>query len=447
MGAIKNILFVMYDQLRWDYLSCAGHPHLKTPHWDALAARGVRFSRAYCQSPICGASRMSFYTGRYVDSHGASHNMVPLKAGEVTLGDHLRKAGMDAWLIGKTHMAVDAEGMARLGLTPESQIGARVAECGFDVWERDDGMRPDGPAGLYDPGGALKYNDWLRAKGYDSENPWHDFANSARTEDGELASGWFLLNSSGAAEIEEPDSETPYLTTRAMEFMEAQAGPWMCHLSFIKPHWPYIAPEPYASMYGRNHVPAAVRSEGERADPHPVFGAFMEKRVSEAFSRDDVRDAVIPAYMGLVKQCDDQFGRLIAWMEETGRMEDTMIVVTSDHGDYLGDHWMGEKELFHDCSARIPMIVYDPRPEADAARGTVCEALVESLDLAATFIEAAGGEVPDHVVEGRSLLPFLEGRSPETWREVAISEFDYGGTPPAAKVDVAPREAALVMVF
>ena len=120
MGRAKNILFIMFDQLRWDYLSCAGHPHLHTPNIDALAEEGVRFTHAYCQSPVCGASRMSFYTGRYCHSHGATWNRVPLKVGEHTLGDHLRDNGMDCWLVGKTHMKADTEGMARLAPTPKA---------------------------------------------------------------------------------------------------------------------------------------------------------------------------------------------------------------------------------------------------------------------------------------------------------------------------------------
>ncbi len=150
----KNILFIMFDQLRFDYLSCAGHPHLETPNMDWLASQGVRFSRAYVQSPVCGASRMCFYTGRYMDSHGASWNGIPLKVGELTLGDHLRAAGMDALLLGKTHMRVDHKGMARLGLAPESVIGARLAECGFDLVKRDDGLWAMGPDGNYDPGSS-----------------------------------------------------------------------------------------------------------------------------------------------------------------------------------------------------------------------------------------------------------------------------------------------------
>ncbi len=446
MAEAKNILFIMFDQLRWDYLSCYGHPHLHTPNIDKLAARGVRFDRAYIQSPICGSSRMSTYTGRYVHSHGASWNNIPLKVGEITLGDHLRKAGMGCWLVGKTHMAADAEGMARLGLEPDSVIGARVAECGFDVFERDDGLRAEGPDGFYDPDGAKKYNKYLRDKGYDSDNPWHDFANSGLDADGNVLSGWFLKNSSAPANIAEEDSETPYLTTRGIEFMESHDGPWCCHLSYIKPHWPYVVPEPYASMYGPEHVLPVVRSEAERENAHPVLRAFMDTKVGQAFSRQEVRDAVIPAYMGLIKQADDQMGRLFDWMEETGRMDDTMIVLTSDHGDFLGDHWMGEKTFFHDASTKMPLIIYDPSSQADATRGTTCDALVEAIDLAPTFLEVAGGEKAGHILEGHSLLPILRGQADKTPRSVAVCEYDYSASPIAQKLNASVRDAVMFMV-
>ncbi|MDH3658826.1 MAG: alkaline phosphatase family protein [Alphaproteobacteria bacterium] len=443
----KNILFIMFDQLRFDYLSCAGHPSLETPNIDRLAARGVRFTNAYVQSPVCGASRMSFYTGRYVQSHGAAWNGFPLKVGEMTLGDHLRPLGMDCSLVGKTHMRADAAGMARLGLSPDSVIGARVAECGFDVFERDDGLRAEGPDGLYDPSGAEAYNAYLRAKGYSSENPWHDFANAGVDDNGEIASGWFMQHADKPANIAEEDSETPYMTRRGIAFME-QAGekPWLCHLSYIKPHWPYIVPAPYHDMYGHNQVLPVVRHDKERDNPHPVYEQFMTNAIGQAFSRDDVREKVVPAYMGLVKQCDDQMGVLFRWMEETGRMDDTMIVLTSDHGDYLGDHWLGEKDLFHAPSVKVPLIVFDPSSAADATRGSVCDALVESIDLAATFIEVAGGDVPDHIVEGRSLLPFLYRQSPGDWRSFVISEYNYSVMPMCAKLGLEPKQAVLFMV-
>jgi arylsulfatase A-like enzyme len=440
-----NILFIMYDQLRFDYLSCAGHPHLSTPNFDRVAARGVRFTNAYVQSPICGASRMSFYTGRYVSSHGAQWNGFPLRVGEHTMGDHLRKLGMGCWLLGKTHMKADNEGMERLGLSPDSEIGARQAECGFDAWIRDDGLWGEGPDGWYDEKRS-PYNEYLKGKGYPSHNPWHDFANAGIDEDGDMASGWIFKNADKPANIREEDSETPWLTTKTMEFIDQAEGPWCAHVSYIKPHWPYIVPAPYHDMYGPNHVPQPLRHDVEREDPHPVFGAYMENRIATAFQREEVRQKVIPAYMGLIKQCDDQLGRLLDYLDETGRMDDTMIVLTADHGDYLGDHWLGEKDLFHEPSVKIPMIIYDPRAEADATRGTTCDALVESIDLAATFVEAAGGEVPDHIIEGRSLQPWLHGETPE-WREYAISEFDYSPNPVGVKMGLAPRDCRLFMVF
>ena len=120
----------------------------------------MRFTKAYAQSPVCGGSRICFYTGRYASSHGAQWNNFPLRVGEVTLGDHLRKAGVDCWLIGKTHMKAD--GMARLGLSPVSEIGTRQAECGFDVWGRDNGMWYEGSDGFCDEKRS-PYNERLKS--------------------------------------------------------------------------------------------------------------------------------------------------------------------------------------------------------------------------------------------------------------------------------------------
>ncbi|MCT8162090.1 sulfatase-like hydrolase/transferase [Pseudoruegeria sp. SHC-113] len=439
-----NILYLMFDQLRFDYLSCAGHPTLHTPHIDSIAAKGVRFTNAYTQSPICGPSRMSAYTGRYPSSHGAQWNGYPLRVGEATLGDHLREAGMGCWLVGKTHMKADVQGMARLGIAPDSVVGKRQAECGFDVWCRDDGLWAVGPDGPYDSKPS-PYNDHLASKGYAGANPWADFANAGREGD-DIASGWFMRNAGKPAAVAEQDSETPWLTGEAIRFMEATEGPWCAHVSYIKPHWPYIAPAPYNDMYSVADILPPVRSESELQDAHPVYRAFTEGLVGRNFSRDEVREAVIPAYMGLIKQCDDQIGRLLRYLKDSGRDQDTMIVLTSDHGDYLGDHWMGEKDLFHAPSVKVPLIVYDPRASADATRGSTCDALVELIDVTATLIEAAGGEVPDHIVEGRSLMPYVEGRAHPNPRDYAISEYDYACHPVGTALDVPPRDARMVMV-
>lgn len=436
-----NVLWIMCDQLRWDYLSCSGHKTLHTPNIDALAAKGVLFNRAYVQSPFCGPSRMSSYTGRYCRSHGSTWNGFPLRVGEPTLGDHLRRIGVRAAIVGKTHMVPDRAGMEWLGIDPGGHIGVTIAECGFEPYERDDGLHPYGP---YSPNS--RYDDYLRSHGFSGPNPWEDWANSGEDDAGCLLNGWLLKNSDKAARIPEEHSETPYMTSRAMDFMaEAGDDPWLCHLSFIKPHWPYIVPEPYASMYGPEDVLPAIRSTAERQTDHPVFRAYLDSKICQTVSRDEVRTAIIPAYMGLIKQIDDQMGRLFAWMEECGLMEKTMIVFTSDHGDYLGDHWMGEKDLFHDQSVRVPLIVYDPRPEAIATRGTVNHQLVEAIDLAPTFLDIFGGEALPHILEGRDLTPLLHGRAVK-WRDHAISEYDYSTREARKIMGNAQEDARLVMV-
>jgi arylsulfatase A-like enzyme len=445
--AARNVLFIMCDQLRWDYLSCAGHPTLETPNIDALARRGVRFTRAYVQSPVCGASRMSFYTGRYVNSHGAAWNGFPLKVGEMTLGDYLRPMGVRTALVGKTHMEPDREGMARLGIDHQSLIGVRASECGFDPYERDDGLWAQGPDGDYD-GRNCAYNGYLNAKGYVGENPWHDWANSGQEQEG-LASGWAMRNAPKPARVQEDDSETPYMTRRAMDFIiEAGDAPWCLHLSYIKPHWPYIAPAPYHNMYSIADIKPVVRNQDERRDPHPVFAEFLKQRVAQTFSRDEVREAVIPVYMGLIRQIDDQLGILFDFLERRGAFRDTMIVFTSDHGDYLGDHWMGEKDLFHEPSVKVPLIVYDPSGACDAMRGQICDELVETIDLAPTFIDALGGDwrAQAHRLEGRSLMPLLRGEAPAHWRDYAISEYDYSVSQAATRLGLEPRDARLFMV-
>tara|TARA_R110002049_G_scaffold307712_1_gene509019 strand:+ start:10978 stop:12612 length:1635 start_codon:yes stop_codon:yes gene_type:complete len=439
----KNVLFIMCDQLRWDYLSCTGHPHLDTPHIDRLAARGVLFDRAYVQSPICGPSRMSFYTGRYVSSHGSTWNNIPLKVGEMTLGDHLRPLGVRTVLCGKTHMAADIEGMRRLGLSPDSQIGALVAECGFEPYERDDGLHPDGAR--YARNSA--YDAHMHQRGWPDENPWQAVANSAEDDDGTILSGWFMDHADKPARAADADSETPYITGRAMEFIAAAAEtPWCLHLSYIKPHWPYIVPAPYHNMYGPETHRDPVRREAERANPHPVYGAFMQERVSRAFCDDGTRTRVLTAYMGLIKQIDDQIGRLTAFLDEQGLTDETMIIFTSDHGDYLGDHWMGEKELFHDASSRIPLIVVDPSPEADATRGVKTSALVQAIDVVPTILDYFGGDAVPHIVEGMSLRPILTGQV-DALRPFVVSEYDYSMRDVRSRLGVEVQDAKLTMLF
>ncbi|MFO1115927.1 MAG: alkaline phosphatase family protein [Beijerinckiaceae bacterium] len=442
----RNVLFIMCDQLRFDYLGCAGHRTLQTPNIDALAARGVRFTRAYVQSPVCGPSRMSYYTGRYMRSHGSNWNNFPLRIGEPTLGDHLRKLGVRTALVGKTHMKSDDEGMQRLGIDPGSTIGVLASECGFEPFDRDDGLHPPAYGDRSAP-----YNSYLRSKGYDGKNPWETWANSGAAADGSQQNGWLLAHADKETRAPDEDTETPWTTRRAMAFIDEaeKAGEsWCLHLSYIKPHWPYIAPAPYHDMYSSCDVQPAVRSERERGnDAHPVYRAFMDLRVSRNFSRDEVRERVIPTYMGLIRQIDDQLGRLFAFLDEKGLTQSTLIVFTSDHGDYLGDHWLGEKDLFHEQSVKVPLIVVDPSSSADATRGTACDALVEAIDLAPTFVEFFGAVPPRHILEGRSLGAFLRGERPTAWRSHVFSEYDFSMQDVRGALGLAVDKCRLFMAF
>ncbi len=428
-----NVLFVMADQLRWDHLSCAGHPWLMTPNLDALAARGVRFVQAYVTSGVCGPSRMSYYTGRYPISHGATWNRVPLSIGETTLGEYLRGSGHDLWLAGKTHVMPDTEGLARLSIEGDGELGHLLARGGFREIDRHDGHR--------ETRDADGYSAWLRAQGYDSPQPWTDYVIAAIDERGQAVSGWHMRNVHLPARVAERHSETAYMTDQAIAFMRRQGGrPWVLHLSYVKPHWPYMAPAPYHAMYGADHCLPVVKRASELVDAHPVVAAYRQHEESRTFARDDVVRHVRPAYQGLVKQLDDHLGRLFDAMTAMGRLDDTLVVFCSDHGDFLGDHWLGEKELFYDVVQRVPFIVVDPRRAADATRGTVDERFVECVDVVPTVLDALGVPIPGHRVEGRSLLPLLRGESPP-WRDCVYSELDYGYKEARVALGRTPQQA------
>lgn len=445
----RNVLWIMCDQLRYDYFSCAGHPYVETPNIDWLANTGTRFTSAFAQSTICGASRVSAYTGRYVRSHGATGNEVALRIGEPTLGDHLESIGADNILVGKTHMRPDVQGMDRLGIDGNSAIGSFVGEAGFVPYVRHDGLHPDGD---YDPNPP--YDDYLRKHGMDGKNPWEEYANGAIAEDGTVVSGWLMENANRPARVPKEHSETAFVTNRAIEFIKSRGEggrAWNLHLSYIKPHWPYLAPAPYHEIYNSDHVVPAIRSDEERANPHPLYDAFLKERYSEVFCRDDVRNRVIPVYMGMIREIDDNLGRLFDYLRETGLIENTLIIFTADHGDYLGDHWLGEKYLFHDASVRIPMILRDPCTEADAVRGKSSSELVEMIDLAPTILDFIAGKPVSsdlsHVLQGHSLLPLLAGNTPENWRKVAISEYDFTYDAARVRLGTPVNDSCATMLF
>ena len=200
-------------------------------------------------------------------------------------------------------------------------------------------------------------------------------------------------------------------------------------------------------MYTEDYIQPLIREAREREDAHPVYQAFFSNPIAATFRDDSARNKAIIAYMGLIKQCDDQLGVLLDHLDATGQTEDTVLVVTSDHGDYLGDHWLGEKDLFHEVSVKVPMVISHPDPAFDATRGTACDALVEHIDLAPTFIEIAGATPEINLLEGRSLMPLLAGEVPEGWRQYVISEYDYSIFPMCEALGLESWDARLFMVF
>ncbi len=413
-----NVLFVMADQLRWDHLGCAGHPYLRTPNLDALAARGVRFTNAFVNSGVCGPSRMSYYTGRYPISHGATWNRVPLAVGEVTLGEMLRASGLTLALAGKTHVMPDRHGLARLQLDGGSELATLLERGGFEEIDRYDGHHA--------PGDESGYPAFLHAHGYAGDDPWSEHVISAVDTDGRVVSGWHMRHCGLPARVKEEHSETAYMTDQAIRFVDRMGErPWVLHLSYVKPHWPYIAPAPYHARYTADQCLPVARSAAERDNEHPVLAAYRRQEECVSFQRDDCIRTVRPAYQGLIEQLDHHLGRLFGHLDARGRLSDTLVIFSADHGDYLGDHWLGEKELFHDTVQKVPFIVADPRPVADAMRGQVETRFVESVDVVPTILETLDLPVPAHRVEGVSLLPLLHGAPPADWRDAAYSELDY----------------------
>lgn len=399
---VLNVLFIMTDQMRADCMSCVGHPVVKTPHLDALASGGVLFRRAYVQSAVCGPSRMCFYTGRYPHATRSPWNEVPLPGDEKTMGHYFSEAGYRAALCGKSHYTPDP-------LTdPDAQPAEgirRTTLAGLECWELNDGR------------GAGWLNH-LRKKGYPENVLNHPFAvNMPEGADKDPAAYPTCFR--------KEDSDTAFMTDRAMAFMEdAGQTPWFLHLSYFKPHLPIVAPYPYNEMYDPADSPAPNRIPEELENPHPFHIPYRIERQSVPYDDERVWRQRRATYYGLITEIDDHLGRLFRFMKARGLWDNTLILFTSDHGEYVGDHWMFEKELFYDEAYRVPFMVRDPRPQADATRGTVCDDFVESLDALPTFMDACGLGIPP-AIQGRSLGPILRGERPADWRTEVYADWDF----------------------
>jgi arylsulfatase A-like enzyme len=435
MSQIKNVLFIMTDQMRADCMGAAGHPVVKTPNLDRLASQGVRFEHAYVQSAVCGPSRMCFYTGRYMHAHRSYWNGVPLPLDETTLGEYLRSAGIRAALCGKTHHPEDVVLLPKLQQAGLDKTLIYTNHAGLEPWEVNDGTG----------------NGWiahLRSRGYPL--PFDEYPGAApfivTTPDGRWLNGWRFESAAYPTVVREEDSDTAFMTRRAMEFIESAGDrPWMLHLSYFKPHWPNVAPAPYHAMYDPAAVPDPIRSAAELENPHPLLIPFREERRSVPFDQEAVWRQMKATYYGLITQIDDHLGKLFRFLEERGKLDNTLILFTSDHGEYMGDHWLFEKELFYEQAIRVPLIIFDPSKKADRTRGTVEQRFVESIDILPTCLDAFGLNIPRHV-HGRSLLPLVRGEKVEKWRDAVFADWDFRFYQAGERLNLAPEQCRAWMV-
>ncbi|MFC0406694.1 phosphoric/sulfuric ester hydrolase PehA [Roseomonas elaeocarpi] len=408
----RNVLLIVVDQWRADFVPALGAGFLKTPNLDRLCREGVTFRNHVTTAVPCGPARASLLTGLYLMNHRAVQNTVPLDARHMNLGKALRGVGYDPALIGYTTTVPDPR--------TTSAKDPRFTLLG-DLME---GFRS---VGAFEPS-MEGYFGWLAQKGY----PLPENREDIWLPEGEDAvPGATDRPSRITAEL----SDTAYFTERALTYLKGRGTkPWFLHLGYWRPHPPFIAPEPYNRMYRPEDMPATVRSEHWRdeAAQHPLLEFYLRGIGQGSFfhgaggAANEMEEASIrqmrATYAGLISEVDAALGEVFAHLDATDQWKDTLIVFTSDHGEQLGDHHLLGKIGFHDESFRIPLVVVDP--DACDRAGQIESSFTESVDVLPTIIDWLGGEVP-RACDGRSLGPILRGEKPADWREHLFYEYDF----------------------
>lgn len=383
-----NILWICTDQQRWDTLHSLGNPHIRTPNLDRLAAQGVAFTHAYCQSPICTPSRASFLTGRYASSIRACMNGNDTWAeGAPLVTKLLKDVGYDCGLAGKLHLAGAA-----------NRVEPRPKDDGYRVfhWSHD-------PSDRWPTGHA--YADWVRSRGY-------DLAELHKSPDG----------------IPAELHQTTWCADRAIEFMqEERSGPWLMSVNIFDPHEPFNPPKAYLDRYDPSNLPGPYFRESDLAAQAKLAGVDFQHpaRRPEEFNAREIQ----ARYYAMIELIDDNVGRMLDALEASGQADNTVVIFTSDHGEMLGDHGLLLKgNRFYEGLVRVPLILaWQGRFQA----GLVSHALVELTDLAPTLLELGEAALPDRLV-GKSLLPLLRGEAaPHTHREQVRCEYYHAINPDA----------------
>ena len=415
MGRRKNVLLIVVDQWRGDMLRALGTHQLRTPNIDRLCAEGVTFRNHFTQAAPCGPARACLLTGLYQMTHRAVQNTIPLDARFTNLALELRKGGYDPALVGYTTTTPD----------PRTTSGddPRFLVLG-DVME---GFRP---VGTFEPNKEA-YFSWVAGRGFELPANRDDIWLPEGAAPGEAGA------TRRPARIPRELSDTAWFTERGLAYIRGRGDrPWFLHLGYYRPHPPFIAPAPYNDMYRAEDMAPPVRAANweEEAKQHPLLRFYLSSTRQGAFFQDgkglarDMSEADVlqmrATYFGLMSEIDDQLGTVFRYLEETGQMDDTLIVFTCDHGEQLGDHHLLGKVGYFDQSFRIPMIIRDPAASANGSRGRIVDAFTETIDCMPTILDWLGLPIPRQC-DGRSLLPFCAGETPGDWRREVHYEFDF----------------------
>ncbi|WP_061978769.1 sulfatase-like hydrolase/transferase [Aureimonas sp. AU20] len=403
-----DILFITADQWRADHLP--GRAPVALPNLEALLQGSVLFRRHYTQAYPCGPARAGLHTGLYPHKHRSILNGTPLDARHPTVFSLMRRAGVRPRLFGYTDTTADP----------------RLLPPGDPAIGDYEGVAPGLEVDTLLTERATPWLAHLKRRGAAVPHP-------ERGRDAIFAARPF----GAPALFDAEDSETAFLTDRFLDwFSVAGPEPFFAHLSFIAPHPPFAVAEPFHSLVDPADValPIGWGAFAREGAQHPLI-AFHQARTNmsnfapglagPAVAADEASVRRIRAtYAGMAAEVDHHLGRIVAALKAAGRWERTLLVLSGDHGEQLFDHGLLGKLGYFDQSAHIPLILRDPRPEADAARGSVVDAVTQSIDLLPTLLDFAGLRPPANV-DGESLRPFCRGERPAGWRDAAHWSFDF----------------------
>ena len=390
-----NILWICTDQQRYDTINALGYTHVRTPHVDGLVETGTAFLNAYAQSPICTPSRASFLTGCYPSTiHVNRNGNEYFPCGDKLITSMLAKTGYDCGLAGKLHIA-GAQGR----MEPRCDDGYRVFR-----WSHH-----HNPEEFW-PNGGNAYQQWLVEQGVDWDEVYRKRVKESRKPGEPYMVG-----------IDAQYHQTTWCANEAIAFMaEERGGPWLMSVNPFDPHPPFDPPPEYMDRMDVDAMPMPLFAEHEMESQLAFSGIDHQTRTPRSPHSYDAK-RMVAAYCAQIELIDDQVGRMLRTLEETGQRDNTIIVFTSDHGDMVGDHGLLQKGCrFYEGQAHVPLIISWPKGFAQNLRS---HALVELADLVPTQLEALGMAVPDYV-EGKSLMPILaQGADPATHRDFVRCEY------------------------